>query len=294
MASTDRPPPRGANDAASEPASGIGHRPAEEAPDKTLRVLQLTDLHLYAEPERRLLDQNTRSSFNQVLARAQAAQWPPDAILFTGDLVHDERPEGYRYLRQRIDSLGCRCFCIPGNHDSPELLASEVEPGADRHFRVERLGAWDLLLLDSTVRGSEAGHLRPQTLAALERHLDSRAKLAPRRPALIALHHQPLPVGSRWLDTMQVDNGAELIALAERCAQAKVIIWGHIHQVFDRQLDTTRLLATPSTCAQFTPSSDDFAQDSLPAGYRWLELEPDGSLRTGVERLAADETKLSG
>ncbi|MEA1053064.1 phosphodiesterase [Lamprobacter modestohalophilus] len=254
---------------------------ARQGQSKTLRLLQLTDLHLYAEPERRLLGHCTRDRFEEVLALAQATGWPPDAILFTGDLVHDERPEAYRYLRQRIDSLGCPCFCIPGNHDRADLLAAEVEPGSDRDVRVERLGAWDLILLDSTRPGSNAGQLQLRTLAALEQHLQS----AHQRPALVALHHQPIPVGSRWLDTMQVENGQDLITLAERHHQLKVILWGHVHQAFDRQLGQARLLATPSTCSQFTPGSDDFAQDSLPPGYRWLELEPDGNLRTGIERL---------
>ncbi len=250
----------------------------------TLRLLQFTDLHLYAEPDRLLFDQCTRRTFAQVLARAQTQHWPPDAILFTGDLVHDERVEGYRYLRQIVDAIECPCFCLPGNHDRADLLAAEVEPGADRDWRVEPLGPWDLLLLDSTIAGSDGGRLRPETLEQLERYLAA----AKQRPALISVHHQPVPVGSRWIDTMQIENGADLMALAERHPQLRVILYGHVHQAFDRQLGSTRLLATPSTCAQFKPASDDFALDSLRPGYRWLELAPDGHLRTGIERLTTE------
>jgi 3',5'-cyclic-AMP phosphodiesterase len=42
------------------------------------------------------------------------------------------------------------------------------------------------------------------------------------------------------------------------------------------------MLATPSTCAQFLPKSDDFAVDQLPPAYRTLELRADGSLLTEV------------
>ncbi|MBK5931574.1 3',5'-cyclic-AMP phosphodiesterase [Halochromatium salexigens] len=251
-----------------------------------MRLLQLTDLHLYAEPERLLLGQCTRSTFEQVLAQAQRQHWPPDAILFTGDLVHDERVEGYRYLRRMIDRIDCPCFCLPGNHDRLDLL-TEVDPGADQACRLEPLGPWDLLLLDSTIAGSEGGRLRPDTLERLAQHLAA----APQRPALIGLHHQPVPVGSRWIDTMQIENGAALMALAERHPRLRAILCGHVHQAFDRQRGHIRLLATPSTCAQFKPGSDDFALDDRPPGYRWLELEPDGSLHTGIERLAS---KASG
>ncbi|MEA3640389.1 MAG: 3',5'-cyclic-AMP phosphodiesterase [Lamprobacter sp.] len=280
------PPFQVDNRVATKPSNNTSQAKAQPGQVTAQRVLQFTDLHLYAEPDRQLYDYCTRNSFEQVLSLAQRTHWPPDAILFTGDLVHDERAEGYRYLRQCIERLGCPCFCIPGNHDRPDLLAAEVEPGADRDFRVERLGPWDLLLLDSTLSGSEAGHLQPQTLAALEHHLQS----SQQRPALVALHHQPIPVDSRWLDSMQIENGADLITLAERYSQLRLILWGHVHQAFDRQLQGTRLLAAPSTCTQFKPGSDDFARDSLAPGYRWLQLEPDGSLQTGIERLDASVT----
>ena len=43
-----------------------------------------------------------------------------------------------------------------------------------------------------------------------------------------------------------------------------------------------RLLATPSTCAQFLPHSNEFAVDGRPPAYRRLTLQPDGTLDTEV------------
>ena len=65
----------------------------------------------------------------------------------------------------------------------------------------------------------------------------------------------------------------------------RAVIWGHVHQTFEQQRKGVRLLATPSTCVQFLPDSKEFAVDMVPPGYRWLELYPDGTLKTGVERL---------
>lgn len=265
------------------PGDGLGPNPGRwRTGPSTLRLLQFTDLHLYAEPGAVLLGQCTRRTFEQVLAQARTRHWPADAILFTGDLVHDERVEGYRYLRRIIDALDCPCFCIPGNHDRRELLAAEVDPGAGQAYRVEPLGPWDLVLLDSTIAGADGGRLPPATLARLEQQLATHQQ----RPTLVSVHHQPVAVGSRWIDTMRIENGAELLALAERYPRLRAILWGHVHQAFDQACGATRLLATPSTCAQFKPVSEHFALDDLPPGYRWLELEPDGRLRTGVERLA--------
>jgi Icc protein len=49
-----------------------------------------------------------------------------------------------------------------------------------------------------------------------------------------------------------------------------------------------RLMGTPSTCMQFTQNSDEFAVDTRPPAYRWLELEPDGGLETGIEWVHPD------
>ena len=51
------------------------------------------------------------------------------------------------------------------------------------------------------------------------------------------------------------------------------ILWGHVHQQFDGLRGGVRLLATPSTCAQFLPHSHDFAIDDRPPAFRSLELD---------------------
>ena len=64
------------------------------------------------------------------------------------------------------------------------------------------------------------------------------------------------------------------------------MLWGHVHQPFDQQRNGLRLLATPSTCFQFAPHSADFNVSNEAPGYRWLRLQPDGTLQTGVSRVA--------
>lgn len=248
-----------------------------------LLLVQLTDLHLYREADGRLLGQPTRRTLALVLARLQQRHWPPDAILLTGDLVHDESAEGYQSLRRCLDPLGVPYHCLPGNHDRPDLMAAWLDADSAAGLRCLAYDPWDLILLDSTIAGVDGGHLPAARLARLREHLQNH----PERPVLVALHHQPIPVGSRWIDSMMVDNGADLMALAARHANLRAILWGHVHQAFAAQQGSTLLLATPSTCVQFLPASSAFALDSLTPGYRWLELYPDGRISTGVERIDA-------
>lgn len=247
-----------------------------------IRLLQITDSHLFADPGGRLLGQPTRRSWEAVFALARETLRPTDVVLLTGDLVHDERPEGYLYLKGCMESFGVPYYAIPGNHDRVALLAEHLDPGAARPVRSVRVKDWHLVLLDSTLPGEEGGRLTPSHLAMLDRALDT----WPGSPTLICLHHQAVAVGSPWLDNIGLEDSDAFFAVLSRHAQVRVVLWGHIHQAFDACRGELRLLGSPSTCLQFLPQSPDFALDTAPPGLRWLDLYPDGRLETGVARLA--------
>jgi len=256
---------------------------ADSLANRTLRVLQLTDTHLYADPEGRLLGQNTRQTLDLVLDMALRTSGPVDLILLTGDLIQDESPEGYRYLQQRLVTLGTPCYCLPGNHDQGPIMASIFDGTVVRMETAVRCGPWNLVFLDSTVPGEDGGHLDPGQIALLQEALAAR----PDDPTLICLHHQPVPVGSSWMDTMALDNPEPFFETLDRHPQVRGVLWGHVHQEFAGVRRDVLLFGSPSTCIQFLPGSEAFALDDLTPGFRWLELHPDGRIVTGVERIAA-------
>jgi Icc protein len=90
---------------------------------------------------------------------------------------------------------------------------------------------------------------------------------------------------SRWLDGVGLQNGAAFMALLRRFPQVRGVVFGHVHQAYDAMHDGVRLLATPSTCSQFKPGSDDFALDARPPAWRRLALHPDGDLETSLQWL---------
>jgi 3',5'-cyclic-AMP phosphodiesterase len=250
-------------------------------PAMPLRLLQLTDPHLFGDPGGQLLGITTRRSFESVLALALAENPPPDALILTGDLVHDETPAGYRYLRERLRKTEIPHYCIGGNHDVPALMMEHLGSAALGSVALRRLDRWNLILLDSSTPGSDGGFLTETQLAQLAELLaDEKA------PAIICLHHHPAAIGSAWIDPIGVANGAELLELCERHPQVKAVLFGHIHQDFSARHGDCLLLGAPSTCLQFMPASPDFAIDEIPPGYRELRLYPDGRLETRVVRLA--------
>ncbi|WP_295577608.1 metallophosphoesterase [uncultured Lamprocystis sp.] len=249
--------------------------------DDSWRLIQITDSHLFAAADARLLDLNTRRSFAAVLALALEHAEPAAALVMTGDLVHDESAAGYAYLAQALGALGCPCFCIPGNHDRRGLMETWLGASAIESVAERRLGTWNLIFLDSTQPGKDGGQLTPRQVAQVETLLQRNPG-----PTLVFLHQHPIPVGSDWIDTIDVANGAELLAVCDRHPQVKAIVCGHIHQEFASVRRHYQILGTPSTCFQFMPGSPVFALDARTPGYRELRLHADGRLDSWVVRLA--------
>ncbi len=249
--------------------------------DDSWRLIQITDSHLFATADERLLDLNTRLSFAAVLALALEHAEPAAALVMTGDLVHDESAAGYAYLAQTLDTVGCPCFCIPGNHDRRGLMETWLGEAAIESVAERRLGNWKLIFLDSTQPGEDGGRLTPRQVAQVETLLQRNPG-----PTLVFLHQHPIAVGSDWIDAIDVANGSELLAVCDRHPQVKAIVCGHIHQEFASVRGHYQVLGAPSTCFQFRPRSPAFALDARTPGYRELRLHADGRLDTWVVRLA--------
>jgi len=249
-------------------------------PAGTLRIAQITDTHLYADTERRLLGLNTLDCLRQVIGLVQATAWPIDMVLATGDLVHDASPAGYELASREFANLHVPVYALPGNHDIPAVMLDSLSSNGMTMPGVVDTAHWRLVMLDSVIPNAEGGHLSDHELAHLEQALSQQDK-----HTLVCLHHQPLPVGSRWIDTMALDNGDAFFDILARHPQVRGVLWGHIHQEYDQTRNGLRLLASPSTCVQFSHAADDFRVDEKPPGCRLLALLPDGSIHTEVLRL---------
>ena len=257
-------------------------RPFGTAPEGMVRVVQITDTHLFADPAGALLGMATLRSLDAVLDLVRAEALPLDAVLATGDLVHDGSAAGYRLLAGRLGALGCPALALPGNHDDPAVLAEVLATPPVTRVREARFGRWQILLLDSTVARSDGGRLPGTELD----WLDEALQISTADHALVCLHHSPLPTGSDWLDTMALENAEELFGVLDRHRRVRGVLFGHIHQTLEAEHNGVRLLGSPSTCVQFAKVRPRFGVDPRPPGYRWLGLLPDGSIHSGVRRIA--------
>jgi 3',5'-cyclic-AMP phosphodiesterase len=250
--------------------------------NRELRLLQLSDPHLFGPAEGELRGVNTRASMAAVLRHARAHHWNAEAILLTGDLVNDDAG-GYATLKDLVGDLGKPVWCLPGNHDDAAVMREELAAPPFSIGGHHDSGGWRVVLLDSCVRKKAHGRLAAAELKRLQAALAS----AGTRHVLVALHHHPLPMGSRWIDSVALRHPEELFRITDCFACVRGIVWGHVHQSHDSRRKGVRLLGTPSTCAQFLPGSEHFALDPAAPGYRRLILRADGTIDTEVVRVEA-------
>lgn len=246
-----------------------------------LRLLQITDTHFPRRQGELMQGVDTLSCFDQVVESVRTSRRRFDLVLLTGDLVHEPSPAAYASLRTRLVAAWPEipCHCLPGNHDDPDMMAAALCTQAIHLSTLLEFDHWRMVFLNSRIVGEQGGFLDQGQFRLLNGAIAQR----PEKHLLTAVHHHPWPCGSRWMDTMVINNGMRMLDCLQTSPEfARVVVFGHVHQTVDRMIGNVRLLGTPSTCVQFKPRSDAFALDDLPPGYRWITLHPDGSIDTEV------------
>ena len=174
------------------------------------KIVQISDCHVAAD---------RRADYRGLNAdRALASQlpvirrWQPDLILASGDVSEDASPASYGRVAAALCSIVAPVLALPGNHDDPAVMRRYFQQGPWVGPLFSAARGWKLVLLDSTARGEIGGSLPRDHLAALKAGLKRSAS----EHIMVALHHQPVPVGSPWIDRYALKNPEWLLALLDR------------------------------------------------------------------------------
>jgi Icc protein len=241
-------------------------------------LVQITDLHIDADPHDRKQERDTLETLSRVVAAVRWEHPAPELVLATGDLVDDGSPEAYTRLKLVLLALERPVSAIPGNHDLIELMAEHLADETITLALAHNLDPWRIVMLNSTVEGEVHGHLGTERLAALDAELSA----ACQAHVLVVMHHQPAPIGSP-LDEVGLDNASDLYEVLDRHTHVRGLLWGHIHHVHDSTRNGVRLLGTPSTCVQFkSDPTEAFGYTDEPPAFRRLALHDDGRIETEV------------
>ena len=248
-----------------------------------MRLIQLTDCHLFDDPRARLGGVDTHRTLAAVIDDMACADPTPDVVLATGDLTQNGEAGAYGRMRCLLQRLALPVYCLPGNHDHRETFNAAM-PGDDIHVtRSLCRDGWQILFLDSTIPGEDDGRLSEDELTALDEALGAR----PDDHALVCLHHHPVVVGGAWRDFVSLENPDDLFAVLDRHPRVRGLLFGHIHQAFDGERHGVKLMATPSTCFQFKDDNGNLGTADDPPAYRRLTLAPDGAIESTIHWVGA-------
>lgn len=246
----------------------------------TLYIAQISDLHLYADTSKRMMGINTWDTFKSVMSLACGPAFPIDKIILSGDLCQDEKLETYHLLMDYLKMFPYPYHWIAGNHDSVKIMQTIAMNGQYNNEKIIDTDDWRIILANSNLPGNVRGNVTKKELSWVKKSCDN----AKQKNIMLCIHHHMISVDSPSLDPLDINNSNELLKIIKACKKIRLVIFGHIHQDFEKKIGGVNYYATPSTCFQFAPKTDDFSIDQVPQGYRWIALHSDGSFTTQVRR----------
>ena len=249
------------------------------------RILQLSDLHLFADPDERLKGIPTRDLLRSVVTRIQLSGVALDHVVVTGDQAHDDLTATYEAVREILRPWLDRLWLLPGNHDEravmrsvfPDRIAGEGSERIDFAFRA---GDWLCLGLDTQVTGEVLGRIDADQIEWIRQQLRANQP----QGAVLFMHHPPVTIGCAWLDRIGLEGKGLLHDLLLADERIRLVCCGHVHHESAQRVGAAEVVTTPSTGLQFSATSDIPLFVQAPPGYRIVELD-DGRFSTRVVRL---------
>ncbi|WP_157602694.1 metallophosphoesterase [Rathayibacter sp. Leaf296] len=251
----------------------------EQASERPLRLLHLSDTHLLADPAgryNRILD--TRAGLEQLLA-AHDAVGGIDAVVVSGDLADDGAPESYSALRSTLAAWcaerGAELVLALGNHDDREGFGSSGPRNTATTVRGVRI-----LTVDSSVPGGASwGLLTEPTLAWLRERIAE----DPAAPIVIVLHHPPIKAVAPLHTVMGLVNAHDLWEAASG-GTVLAVLAGHWHHAFVDTTTPAPVVVAPGAANRTDVLAGPRHERSVAAsGASIVDVSPDGVRVTSTE-----------
>ena len=254
---------------------------------RSIRLVQITDTHLYGSASGTLLKMNTQDSMDHVVRNVQKNEKEIDLILATVEIAQEASLDAYHNFIEAMGKLSAPFRWIPGNHDSARVM-EEAANGTNACEKLVQINNWQILFLDTSVEGQVHGRLSQKELDFLSASLATAQENKEIDHCLVCLHHNPVKGNAGWMKDIGLHNRSDFFEIVKQYSKMACIVYGHVHQELDFQHEGIRCLCTPSTCIQFKPNVTNFALDEVNPGYRTIQLHEDGSIDTEVIRISGD------
>lgn len=195
----------------------------DPAGPRALRILHLSDTHLFGDDTRHYGVVDTTAALRRVLNRCVGMR-RVDVVVASGDLSDDGSEASYRLLRDELEAWagarGAVVLYTMGNHDRRDGFEAVI---GDR-VRAVTVGDVRFLLLDSSVPGRGHGRVDTEQLDWLRGELATPAAGG----SVVVVHHPPVPALTPLLHALELQNPDDLL---DACAgtDVRVILSGHYH-----------------------------------------------------------------
>ena len=212
-------------------------------------LAHISDLHVMVEGDLAYGIVNTGPLVERAIAHIQKLS--PDAVVISGDLVHNVTAGEYERLKAMLSALKMPTFLMPGNHDSRDLMRqtfaehSYLPEKGFLQYTVEDYPV-RLIMLDTNVPGEGRGELDDARLQWLNQQLAAQ----PNRPTLLFMHHPPFSTGIALMDGYGLTGSEALAEIVQKYDCIERIGCGHIHRPIQKRWAGTLAYTVPSPVHQ--------------------------------------------
>jgi 3',5'-cyclic AMP phosphodiesterase CpdA len=194
-------------------------------------IAQISDTHIALDTP----DANQRiRDFEVTIADINALDPTPDAIVHTGDIVHNGRKDEYAEATRILAQARAPVYVIPGNKDNRVNLRAAfsphgyLKPGSDFiEYAIEDYPV-RLIAVDTLNISSNKGDFCPERAKRLIELIDAETK----KPIAIFAHHPPfeVKVGPDPLNFETPEMMARLRQALQHSDRVVAVFSGHVHR----------------------------------------------------------------
>ncbi len=238
-----------------------------------MRIIQITDLHIYSKDEI-INGVDTRRSFLNILTKIQELEY--DLLVITGDLCFSDGDiEVYKWIKRKLSEFGIKNYkVIGGNHDNVRAI-SEVF-NLEKHLIDDELYYCvepNLIFLDSV-----KGYFNENQLVWLRDKIKSMKDINP----IIFMHHPPFKADVYHMDLKYYfTQSDEFQEICKSNPKSSYVFCGHYHNEITLIRDNINMFITPSTYLQIYMYSENFKVDHRIPAFRIIDIEKN-QIRTTV------------
>lgn len=244
----------------------------------TLRILHLTDTHLFGDDSRHYGVVDTADHLRRALAHVGDRTF--DIVVCSGDVSEDGTEASYVWAHDIIATWaaerGARAIFAMGNHDKrasfravlgdgqPGVRTSPLVSGPERARPVSSVASvagWRTIVLDTSVPLAGYGALETAQLDALAEVLAQPAE----HGTVIVMHHPPARAETDLLQALALDEESAAGLWARiRGTDVKAVLCGHYHHAIFETVFGIPVLVAPGVtnlAAAFDGPEEESAAD---------------------------------